>query len=146
MRPRVLLMLAGALALAAAAAADPYLDQVVEYQIGTGGGAGVDALPGVVLGAPVGFAEVISFEAGLSLLRNFAFFAPAGLGVQDLGYLAFLNALGFPGAGEIGAAFVLMKRAKELFWIAIGYTLFLVARKRAPLPPAEQAAHAQAVR
>ena len=54
MRPRVLLMLAAALALAAAAAADPYLDQVVGYQIGTGGGAGVNALPGVVLGAPVG--------------------------------------------------------------------------------------------
>ena len=79
-----------------------------------------------VLGAPVGFAEVISFEAGLSLVRNLAFFAPAGLGVQDVGYMAFLGVLGLPGFAALGAAFVLLKRAKELFWIAFGYALFLL--------------------
>lgn len=93
-----------------------------------------------VLGAPIGFVEVLSFEAGLSLLRNLAFFAPAGLGVQDLGYMAYLGQLGIPGAASLGAAFVMLKRAKELFWITVGYLLFLSVRGRPsavePLPEA----------
>jgi len=91
-----------------------------------------------VLGVPIGFIEVLSFEAGLSLLRNFAFFAPAGLGVQDLGYMAYLGALGYPGAASLGAAFVLLKRAKEIFWIVIGYALFLLVRARATPDGASQ--------
>ncbi len=96
-----------------------------------------------VLGAPVSYAEVLSFEAGLSLLRNLAFFAPGGLGVLDLGYMAYLGALGYPGASTIGAAFVLLKRAKELFWIAIGYALLLLLRGKPAIvssEPAEPAA------
>ncbi|HLK10918.1 MAG TPA: hypothetical protein VKW76_06020 [Candidatus Binatia bacterium] len=49
-----LLALVAVLAVAGPAAADPYLDAVLDYQVGTGGGTGVRALPGVVLGAPVG--------------------------------------------------------------------------------------------
>jgi hypothetical protein len=36
------------------AGASPFADQVVGYQIGTGGGAGLDAMPGIVLGPPHG--------------------------------------------------------------------------------------------
>lgn len=101
-----------------------------------------------ILGAPVSFTEVLSFEAGLSLLRNLAFFAPGGLGVLDLGYMAYLGALGYPGAATVGAAFVLLKRAKELFWIAIGYVLLLVLRGKPEIasvePDAPPAASAQA--
>jgi uncharacterized membrane protein YbhN (UPF0104 family) len=82
-----------------------------------------------LLGARVGFAEVIAFEAGLALVRSLAFFAPAGLGVQDLGYLAFLGALGFPGAAALGAAFVMMKRTKEAFFVIVGGGLFLALRR-----------------
>jgi len=82
-----------------------------------------------LLGAQVGFAEVIAFEAGLALVRSLAFFAPAGLGVQDLGYMAFLGALGLPGAAELGAAFVLLKRAKEALFIVCGGGLFLALRR-----------------
>jgi uncharacterized membrane protein YbhN (UPF0104 family) len=83
-----------------------------------------------LLGAPVGYVEVMSFEAGLSLLRCVAFFSPAGLGVQDLGYMAFLSALGIPDAAAVGAAFVLLKRAKEILWIAVGYALLLFGAER----------------
>jgi uncharacterized membrane protein YbhN (UPF0104 family) len=82
-----------------------------------------------LLGAHVGFAEVIAFEAGLALVRSLAFFAPAGLGVQDLGYLAFFGALGLPGAAALGAAFLLMKRAKEALFIIVGGGLFLALRR-----------------
>ncbi len=42
------------LLLARVAGADPFADRVVDYRIGTGGGAGEDRLPGVVLGPPHG--------------------------------------------------------------------------------------------
>jgi hypothetical protein len=80
------------------------------------------------LGVDIDFARVIAFEAGLSLVRSAAFFAPAGIGVQDAGYLAFIGDIASPGAG---AAFVLVKRAKEIVWIAIGYALLLRARRAA---------------
>jgi glycosyltransferase 2 family protein len=100
-----------------------------------------------VLGVPIGFVEVISFEAGLSLVRSLAFFVPAGLGVQDLGYLAFFTALGIPDALTVGTAFVLLKRTKELLWVAVGYTLLFVLRvkiERAPLERANSAAASSA--
>lgn len=71
------------------------------------------------LGAHLGFIDVLAVEAGLSLVRSVVFFAPSGIGVQDLGYVAIF--------GEVGAAFVLVKRARELAWIAAGY-LFLFVR------------------
>ncbi|HEY3500525.1 MAG TPA: lysylphosphatidylglycerol synthase domain-containing protein [Polyangiaceae bacterium] len=79
-----------------------------------------------LLGVELDFVTIASFEVVLSLVRNVAFFVPAGLGVQDLGYVACLAALGVPEAASVGAAFVLLKRAKELFWIAVGYG-FLIA-------------------
>jgi hypothetical protein len=48
-------------------------------------------------------------------------FAPGGIGVQDVGYLAVLQAYGVPDAASIGPAFVVLKRLKETFWIAIGF-------------------------
>jgi uncharacterized membrane protein YbhN (UPF0104 family) len=76
-----------------------------------------------LLGAHLSFRQVFSFDSPLVLLRGLAFFVPAGLGIQDLGYAAFLNALGVANAITVGAAFVLVKRSKEIFWIAVGYLL-----------------------
>jgi uncharacterized membrane protein YbhN (UPF0104 family) len=72
-------------------------------------------------GAPLSLIEVLSFEAGLSVLRSAWFFAPAGLGGLDLGYLAVLHALGVPNATAVGAAFLVLKRGREVLWIALGY-------------------------
>ncbi|WP_437283056.1 lysylphosphatidylglycerol synthase domain-containing protein [Sorangium sp. So ce375] len=81
-----------------------------------------------LLGVDVSLAEVLSFEVVLALLRAAAFMVPAGLGVQDAGYVAFLTALGVPGAVTVGAAFVLVKRAKEIVWIALGLLVFFGGR------------------
>jgi hypothetical protein len=78
-----------------------------------------------LLGVELDFATVASFEVVLSLVRNVVFVLPAGLGVQDLGYVACFAACGVPHAASVGAAFVLLKRAKELFWIALGYGFLL---------------------
>jgi glycosyltransferase 2 family protein len=72
--------------------------------------------------------EVLSFEAGLSVLRSAWFFAPAGLGAQDLGYLAVLHALGVPDANAVGAAFLILKRGRELLWVALGYGWMLASQ------------------
>jgi uncharacterized protein (TIRG00374 family) len=76
-----------------------------------------------LLGAGLSFRTVFSFEGLLTMIRGLAFFTPSGLGVQDVGYLAFLKGLGVHQAINVGAAFVLVKRGKELFWIIMGYLL-----------------------
>jgi uncharacterized membrane protein YbhN (UPF0104 family) len=78
-----------------------------------------------VLGVPVSFVEAIPIEAGASVLRILGVAVPAGLGVQEVGYVAFIAATGVPDPASYGAAFALMKRAKEALWTLIGYTLLL---------------------
>jgi uncharacterized membrane protein YbhN (UPF0104 family) len=74
-----------------------------------------------LLGVPVGFGTAGSIEVVLSLVRNIVFVVPAGLGVQDLGYAACFSGFGLPEGASLAAAFVLLKRGKELFWIGVGY-------------------------
>ncbi|MGO8995447.1 MAG: lysylphosphatidylglycerol synthase domain-containing protein [Polyangiaceae bacterium] len=78
-----------------------------------------------LLGVHLPLGTVFAFEASVSLLRSVGCFAPGGLGVQDLGYVAALGAIGVPDAVTTGAAFVVMKRAKELAWSLVGYATLL---------------------
>ena len=78
-----------------------------------------------LLNSGLTFSQVMPVEAFLVTVRVAAFFVPAGLGVQDVGYAMFLAAFGVPNAVSVAAAFVLLKRAKEGFWTAVGYLLFL---------------------
>ena len=55
------------------------------------------------------------------LVRGLAVPVPAGLGVQDAGYVLSLRALGVADATTVGAAFVVMKRGKDLFWVTVGF-------------------------
>jgi uncharacterized membrane protein YbhN (UPF0104 family) len=81
-----------------------------------------------LLGVDLDPTTVLAIEVAASLLRSMAFAVPAGLGVQDLGYVAMLGAFGVPEAATVGAAFVVLKRTKELFWIGAGYLVLLVRR------------------
>jgi hypothetical protein len=97
------------------------------------GGWCVEALESALLlrlvGAPIPFGAVFAFEGGLSLLRSIAAVAPPGLGIVDLGYATLLPAFGAgPGAAP---AFVLLKRAKELAWVTVGYAILGATRGRA---------------
>jgi uncharacterized membrane protein YbhN (UPF0104 family) len=72
-----------------------------------------------LVGASIPLASVFAIEAGLSLVRSAVVVAPSGLGVVDLGYATVLPVLGAdPGAAT---AFVLLKRAKEVVWVLVGY-------------------------
>jgi glycosyltransferase 2 family protein len=77
----------------------------------------------LVLGVPVSFAEAIPIEASASVLRILGVGVPAGLGVQEIGYVAFIAATGVPDPVAHGAAFAAVKRAKEAFWMIVGYGL-----------------------
>ena len=87
-----------------------------------------------LLGVEIGFVEVWAFEPALSLLRHLVFFVPAGLGFQDVGYVAFLKAFGVADPLAVGSAFILLKRSKELLWAAFGLGLLyhFVRSARAP--------------
>ncbi|HSY22499.1 MAG TPA: lysylphosphatidylglycerol synthase domain-containing protein [Polyangiaceae bacterium] len=80
-----------------------------------------------LLGVPLDFGFAMGAEVAISLLRSAGNVLPAGLGVQDAGYAALLSAMGV--APDAAAAFVVVKRGKELVWIAGGYALLAVLRR-----------------
>lgn len=96
-----------------------------------------------LLGIPVTLTEAMVVELGGSLVRSLAFVVPGGLGVQDASYVSLLSGLGVAGPST-GAAFVLLKRTKDIFYVALGLALFGLRRRAgnvnhnesAPLPAA----------
>ncbi len=82
-----------------------------------------------LVGGPLDFRLALAAEVGVSLVRSIGNVAPAGLGVQDAGYAVLFEALGVPASTT--AAFVLLKRGKELVWIATGYALLAAMRRPA---------------
>ncbi len=79
-----------------------------------------------LLDAPVPFSTALVIETAIIVVRSVAVPVPAGLGVQDVGYVLCLGALGVPDATNVGTAFVLLKRGKDLFWILLGVALLAV--------------------
>lgn len=88
-----------------------------------------------LLGVDLDFVASVSTELTAVLLRSFAFLVPAGVGVQDAGYVAMFDALSGTRLATLGAAFVLIKRGKEMFWIGTGYALLLFAGKKTASSP-----------
>ena len=88
-----------------------------------------------LVGLDIDFATVLAIEVVVSFLRSAIVLLPAGIGVQEVGYVAFLAALNVDDAVTVGAAFLLLKRAKELLWIAVGYLLLVVDRGAATRAP-----------
>jgi uncharacterized membrane protein YbhN (UPF0104 family) len=85
-----------------------------------------------LLGVDVSLPAAMVVEAALILLRAMAVPVPAGLGVQDVGYVLSLRALGVADATTVGAAFVVMKRGKDLFWILVGFATLAIGGRRRP--------------
>jgi glycosyltransferase 2 family protein len=82
-----------------------------------------------LLGVEVSLPAALLMELGGSMVRSLAFMVPGGLGVQDASYVATLSALGVPGGTEVGAAFVVLKRLKDIVFILVGLTLLTLASK-----------------
>ena len=80
-----------------------------------------------LLGAHISFFQVLAIDTAITILRALFFFIPSGLGVQDLGYLAFFQALGIHDFLALGGAFVLLRRFKEVLWYAAGYGFMFIS-------------------
>jgi glycosyltransferase 2 family protein len=83
-----------------------------------------------LVGADVPLVAAMVIETALILVRSAAVPVPAGLGVQDAAYVLCLRALGVPDATTLGAAFVVIKRGKDIFWIVVGFLLLGLGRRR----------------
>jgi len=90
-----------------------------------------------LLGVHLPWTTVGALEVSASFLRNVAFIVPAGLGVQDLSYLAFLRALNVADALNVAAAFLLLKRSKECFWALAGYAILALELRPQSKPVAQ---------
>jgi uncharacterized protein (TIRG00374 family) len=75
-----------------------------------------------LLGVEISFLQVLAMDTAITMLRALFFFIPSGLGVQELGYRVFFQALGMHDFQDYGA-FVLLRRFKELLWYSAGYCI-----------------------
>lgn len=74
-----------------------------------------------LLGHPIGVAEAIVLEGLLQLARSVSFFIPASLGTQD-GALA-LAATAVTGVAAAGLGAALLRRVREIIFIALGFAM-----------------------
>ena len=83
-----------------------------------------------LLGIPVSFGVVIACEVTASLLRSLFVFLPGGIGVQDLAHVLLVRATGGVDPISSGAALVLTKRMKEVFWAVTGLSFLAIRTGR----------------
>lgn len=86
-----------------------------------------------LLGARVAIWQALSLEAVASLLRITFFFLPSALGAAEIAYTTLIASFGIPDAITMAAAFIAVKRTREVLWILLGYSTFL-------FPPTRSAA------
>jgi uncharacterized protein (TIRG00374 family) len=80
------------------------------------------------LGGSVSFWAAISIGALAVFIKGGSFFIPGSLGAQDAGNLLLLQAFGY--SDVTGITFALLRRFRELVWIAIGLLCLAMVGKR----------------
>jgi uncharacterized protein (TIRG00374 family) len=76
-----------------------------------------------LLGVEISLTQALIFEGIASVVKVFVFFIPSGLGVQDLSFATMFLAFGLPEAATVAAAFIVLRRSKELFWAVTGFIM-----------------------
>jgi hypothetical protein len=99
-----------------------------------------------LLGSRMSFAEVLAFDPTVTLGKALFAVLPAGLGVQDAGYAAFLLASGEEDAAGRAAAFVTLKRAKDAVYCVAGLLALGLGGASVPKAARHEAARAGALR
>lgn len=69
--------------------------------------------------APIGLDEAWVIEASVQLVRTAAFFIPSGLGVVDGSFVLVVGII--TGSGTLGLLVAVVRRARDLLWIAAGF-------------------------
>lgn len=80
------------------------------------------------LGGSVSFLAAISIGALAVFIKGGSFFIPGSLGAQDAGNMLLLQAFGY--SDVTGITFALLRRFRELVWIAIGLLCLAMVGKR----------------
>ncbi len=84
------------------------------------------------LDATVDILTSISIAALTVFIKGTMFFIPGSLGAQEGGYVLLLLAYGYPDV--TGITFALVRRLREILWIAIGLACLMILKGREPLP------------
>ncbi|HUI65342.1 MAG TPA: lysylphosphatidylglycerol synthase domain-containing protein [Bacteroidota bacterium] len=87
-----------------------------------------------LLGAGATLAQALTMEAVASLLRIAFFFIPSALGAAEIGYAALIASFGSADPAIVSAAFIAIKRSRELLWIALGYLALAFSLRPLPAP------------
>ena len=88
-------------------------------------------LVGHLLGVPITWSEALVMEAFTGLAKALGMWVPGSLGVQESGIVLMGKLVGLPDA--FVAAYALIRRARELVFVAIGMVLFYRGNKNAAL-------------
>ena len=73
------------------------------------------------LGDPLTFGEAWMLESIIQLVRTITFFVPAGIGTQEGAF--FVGAGMITGFSSLGVAAALVRRARDIFWIALSLSI-----------------------
>jgi uncharacterized protein (TIRG00374 family) len=79
-----------------------------------------------LLGHPISWGLAVCLDALAMLFTALGFFIPAAMGIQEGGNI--LLALGFKLGFDLGAAFSILRRIREAFWLSLG--LIVVWREK----------------
>lgn len=96
-------------------------------------GAGEVYMGGRLLGAPIGVLDAIAIEAFSAAAKGATFFAPGSIGFQETAFVLLFKLFGLPAGAGVG--YGLVRRARELFFGALGLAWFVRDEWR-PLPSA----------
>ncbi|MBA5865012.1 MAG: flippase-like domain-containing protein [Nitrospira sp. CR1.1] len=89
------------------------------------------------LGQPIEVVTAVSIDALCTLIKGGAFFIPGSVGVQEGGIVLLLKAFGY--SDVTGISFALLRRLRELVWMAVGVACFALLSRGAAAQGAEGA-------
>lgn len=81
-----------------------------------------------ILGIPVGFSEAWLLEALIQVLRIITFFIPASVGAQEGGIVLIFSQFGF--SNPVSLTFAVIRRLREILWIALGLFLWSLVKDK----------------
>lgn len=80
-----------------------------------------------VLGLPQGTLSALVIQVWSVIVTRLTTFVPGNLGTQEAGMVAFFSLLGL--TPESGMAFAILRRIRQVGWIAVGFGLFAKASR-----------------
>ncbi|OIO37089.1 MAG: hypothetical protein AUJ72_05215 [Candidatus Omnitrophica bacterium CG1_02_46_14] len=85
-----------------------------------------------ILGIPLSFTGAWLLEALIQVLRIVTFLIPSSIGTQEGGIVLIFLEFGFE--KTIGLTFAIIRRIREIFWLAVGLILWVLIEDR-PIDP-----------